>query len=662
MKKFLLFLLATFFIASPAIAYVVQPGDTLWDLYGSNWRKVAEENNIYDPTLLQVGQVINDGKLGATIPTSPALVDTYLVSNISKTDTSMTLAKGTDRDGNTLLGYMCFVLDVNTPQVEYVCGSVSSTAVTSMIRAVSVSNPNATTTNAFPHRRLASVQIADYPILQILSRMVGGQDSTGSGTFIVGDDTNSIKLQNTTTSIKYIYAWGNAGNPFLRYNGTNWQFSDDGVNTVNLVTGGGGLSPSSSLGIQIVDSKIGINASSTTGGAFDSSGKYYQAIGNALEYKGNAIAVSTSTIVTQIATSTPTASMIPIASSSGYLNSFWIYPNSYSFFGTGSDGDVTISASTTLTSDKFYNNLVISDGVVVNTNNYRIFVRNNLTFLGTAKLASNGGNASNGATNTGATGGAGGAGGAGVPKGYFATSTAGVAGGAGGNGGGTFGDVGIAGNQGTSSTVSILNTNGVAGGAGTDACTGGRLGAAGSAGVGSNLGTFLYKYDQITTSTYSLNATNNFTFPVFYRLSSSATTHTLFGAVGSGSGGGGAGFQDAGCTCTATGASGGGGSGGTGGIIYVQARAINTTSSLFAEAKGGNGGNGGASPCAGAPTLGLGGGGGGGNGGLIVLVYNTLTGSGTVTTTAGAGGYRGDGTNQASSGNVGKYLFVNLGL
>lgn len=48
-------------------------------------------------------------------------------------------------------------------------------------------------------------------------------------------------------------------------------------------------------------------------------------------------------------------------------------------YGTGVDGDATISSNTTLTSDKFYNNLTIADGVQLNPGGYRIFVRNILT-------------------------------------------------------------------------------------------------------------------------------------------------------------------------------------------------------------------------------------------------------------------------------------------
>jgi len=50
-----------------------------------------------------------------------------------------------------------------------------------------------------------------------------------------------------------------------------------------------------------------------------------------------------------------------------------------SVYGTGSDGSVTISANTTLTSDKFYYNLSVDSNVVLNTAGYRVFVKNLLT-------------------------------------------------------------------------------------------------------------------------------------------------------------------------------------------------------------------------------------------------------------------------------------------
>ena len=48
-------------------------------------------------------------------------------------------------------------------------------------------------------------------------------------------------------------------------------------------------------------------------------------------------------------------------------------------YGTGADGDVTISTNTTLTRDQNYRNLNIDGGITLNPGGYRIFVQNVLT-------------------------------------------------------------------------------------------------------------------------------------------------------------------------------------------------------------------------------------------------------------------------------------------
>lgn len=50
-----------------------------------------------------------------------------------------------------------------------------------------------------------------------------------------------------------------------------------------------------------------------------------------------------------------------------------------SIYGSGSSSSVTISVNTTLSADMFYYNLTIDSNVVLNTNGYRVFVKNILT-------------------------------------------------------------------------------------------------------------------------------------------------------------------------------------------------------------------------------------------------------------------------------------------
>ncbi len=51
-------------------------------------------------------------------------------------------------------------------------------------------------------------------------------------------------------------------------------------------------------------------------------------------------------------------------------------------FGSGEDGDVTITTDTSLSEDMYYNNLTINSGATLNPNGFRVFVKNTLTLTG----------------------------------------------------------------------------------------------------------------------------------------------------------------------------------------------------------------------------------------------------------------------------------------
>src|SRR3990167_6489148 len=60
--------------------------------------------------------------------------------------------------------------------------------------------------------------------------------------------------------------------------------------------------------------------------------------------------------------------------------------NLQAFLGNGADGDVIISSNTTLTADKYYNNLTVNSGFILNSGGYRIFVKGTLTNNGTISI------------------------------------------------------------------------------------------------------------------------------------------------------------------------------------------------------------------------------------------------------------------------------------
>ena len=63
------------------------------------------------------------------------------------------------------------------------------------------------------------------------------------------------------------------------------------------------------------------------------------------------------------------------------FENFDVIPDS--IYGSGMDGNVTISSNTTLTRDMYYNNLDVNAGIVLNTAGFRVFVRNRLTMAPT---------------------------------------------------------------------------------------------------------------------------------------------------------------------------------------------------------------------------------------------------------------------------------------
>jgi len=82
------------------------------------------------------------------------------------------------------------------------------------------------------------------------------------------------------------------------------------------------------------------------------------------------VRLNNSSISTAESTSSISGSLVNLAT---YLN----LPDPV--YGTGADGDATISANTTLTRDQFYRNLTIDANIHLNPGGYRIFVQNVLT-------------------------------------------------------------------------------------------------------------------------------------------------------------------------------------------------------------------------------------------------------------------------------------------
>lgn len=116
--------------------------------------------------------------LGAQLPEGVAIFQTSLASAIQGSSTEMTLVQNSIRGGGSLSGYNCFTIDIGSSESEYVCGTVSGTSVTGLERGLSPEDGvTQVATLKFAHRRGASVQITDFPLIQRLRDQVDG-DST----------------------------------------------------------------------------------------------------------------------------------------------------------------------------------------------------------------------------------------------------------------------------------------------------------------------------------------------------------------------------------------------------------------------------------------------------------------------------------------------------
>lgn len=114
----------------------------------------------------------------STLSSYPPVFETYLTSQQSTSDTTLSLANVTLRDGSTLSGYVCLTIDGNSPSLEYECGTLTGTTVAVSARGLdAVSGTTTITALKNTHRRGADVKITDYPLAAQIQRILSGIDT-----------------------------------------------------------------------------------------------------------------------------------------------------------------------------------------------------------------------------------------------------------------------------------------------------------------------------------------------------------------------------------------------------------------------------------------------------------------------------------------------------
>lgn len=248
-------------------------------------------------------------------------------------------------------------------------------------------------------------------------------------------------------------------------------------------------------------------------------------------------------------------------------------------FGDGYDGDLTVTGTTTLTRETYYNNLTIGATGVLKPAGFRCFVKGTLTIDSGGSFNDDGNN------------------GSGVTAGpaLGARGTLNALSGIGGTG---FNGNGIGGGGGAATNSSLNNVgvapNGGAGGAGTP----------NAGGLGGIASTATQGQRWHGTAWLLMGRFNNGIAQAFW---------------GGGAGGGGGSANTAGTS--------GGGGGSGGGLVWIAAK--NVVNNGRISTNGGNGGN--------AAGAAVGGGGGGGGGGCVLLV-TTSQAHGTLQALGGLGG------------------------
>lgn len=265
-------------------------------------------------------------------------------------------------------------------------------------------------------------------------------------------------------------------------------------------------------------------------------------------------------------------------------------------FGSGFDGDVTISSNTSLTRDMYYNNLTIQTGFTLSPKWFRIFVAGTLNCEWTGKIASNWGNGWTGAVGNTVLPAGGTAGAVDYSTGSLPIPKAWVV-----WGNGTNGDISNW-TAWLSVTLNLSEVAAVAGGVPWRGSFSATVGTAWAAWAGS---TAPKEKPYVFSAAYKL----------YDLIASTITRHDITPSGGSGGGGGWNGSGNYG--------GGGWGSGSTGWLVFISAKTI---TNINAEALGGNGWTG----WAGILNSGGGGGWAGWNGGIVIILYRTKT---TVTST-----------------------------
>jgi len=325
MKKIYAIIFALVLLPTVAFGYTVQKGDYPIKLWGDNWRTELNKYGITDPTKLPIGLEVDldEPLLGGTpTPASSAprvyieSSDWQLYNGAAAGDTTLTLDDLEDIYGT----------DITMGSSTKMYGRINPDGVSESISFTGI------TTNSDGTKTLTGVKtaLAQYPYTETsglaLSHSIGSLFRLSNTAGFYNDFANKENaeiIENIWTYNQFPIVSSSTALPDANGELATKYYVDTvgagGFTAANIATGEGlrvlGTSPETA-GVYVRSDKGMVT--STTG--------IYQNIDSStgLTQGASGIGLSTSTLVSLIATSTPTASLIPIADGSGKLDDGWL--------------------------------------------------------------------------------------------------------------------------------------------------------------------------------------------------------------------------------------------------------------------------------------------------------------------------------------------------
>ncbi len=277
-----------------------------------------------------------------TLPQVAAWYQTVLSASIGQSDTSMTLGSlATTPGGNLPPGYYGFIIDSQNPvRREAVEGYVgTSTIVTGLVRGLSPTNPNVTSTAyAFQHNVGASVIISDYSLLGHIQQILNGSDTFPN--IISYTNVPSSSFTNAQQIINKGYAdslsFFGSPNGSLVVKGI-YQEATQAQMAIASNTGSTGadlINPTRYNSLTASTSPVNVIASGTLDPSFLLGGNYNL---NNITASGTASIVGATTIGGQVTISSVTSSLLQ-ATATGTIKGLGVTPSIGQLISYGANG------------------------------------------------------------------------------------------------------------------------------------------------------------------------------------------------------------------------------------------------------------------------------------------------------------------------------------